>query len=209
MGVVADVRVNGVREAAPPMFFTPLAQWDDRGPQFLAIRFEGREADVRSGLQAALARTEPGLVLTSWKTLENRMTDDLSRDVATSRLAAIFGGCAVLLAGAGIAGSLGYLVVLRQRELALRMAMGASPNRMLRSVVADSLRLSAFGGGLGMAAAWLLPLLAPVKAVLHSQLGLGPALIAAAVALATATVAGLIPARRAARTDPMLMLKSE
>ena len=191
------------------MFYMPLAQWNDNGPQFLAIRFEGLEAALRPSLQAALARTEPGLVLTNWKTLEDRMTDDLSRDVATSRLAAIFGGCAVLLAGAGIAGSLGYLVVLRQRELALRMALGVSPNGMLRSVLADSLRLSLLGGGLGIAAAWLLPLLTPVKAILHSQLGIGPALLAVSVGLATATVAGLIPARRAARINPMLLLKSE
>ena len=209
VGVVADVRANGVRESVPPMFYLPLAQWDDDGPQFLAVRFEGLESGVQPGLQAALVRTEPGLVMSSWKTLENRMTDDLSRDVATTRLAAIFGGCAVLLAGAGIAGSLGYLVVLRQRELALRLALGMSPRRMLRSVIADSLRLGALGGGLGVAAAWVLPLLAPVKAVLHDQPGLGPALIAAAIALATATVAGLIPARRAARIDPNLMLRSE
>jgi predicted permease len=209
VGVVADVCANGVREPAPPMFYTPLAQWSDAEPEFLAIRFEGREAAMQPSLQAALARTEPGLVLTSWKTLESRMTDDLSRDVATSRLAAIFGGCAVLLAGAAIAGSLGYLVVLRQRELALRMALGVSPNRMLRSVIADSLRLSALGGGLGIAAAWLLPLLAPVKAVLHGQPGIGPALIAVSICLATATVAGLIPARRASRIDPILLLKSE
>jgi ABC-type antimicrobial peptide transport system permease subunit len=137
------------------------------------------------------------------------MTDDLSRDFATTRLAAIFGGCAVLLAGAGVAGSLGYLVVLRQRELALRMAIGASPNRVLRSVLAESLRLSAFGGALGMAVAWLVPMLPAVKAILYGRPGIEPALGAALIALVTATVAGLIPARRAARIDPILMLKSE
>jgi predicted permease len=209
VGVVADVRVNGVREPAPPMFYTPAAQWSDAVPQYMAIRFEGPEAAVQENLRAVLARTEPGLVLAGWKTLKQRMTDDLSGDLATTRLAAIFGTCAVLLAGAGVAGSLGYLVVLRQRELALRMAIGAAPGLVFRSVLTDSLRLSALGCALGIAAVWLVPQLPAVKSILYGQPGVGPALLAAAIALATATVAGWIPARRAARIDPILLLKSE
>jgi ABC-type antimicrobial peptide transport system permease subunit len=209
VGIVADVRANGVREEPPPMFYLSVTQWADEGPHFMAIRFEGSEAAVQQNLRAALARTEPGLVLTSWKTLKQRMTDDLRGDLATTRLAEIFGACAILLAGAGVAGSLGYLVVLRQRELALRMAIGATPGRMLRSVLADSLRLSALGGAIGMVVVWLGPMLPTLKTVLHSPPSFESALTATVIALVSAMIAGWIPALRAARIDPIIMLKGE
>lgn len=209
VGVVADVRVNGVREAAPAMFYAPLRQWEASEPSFLAVRFDGPEASVQESLRAALARAEPGLVLTSWKTLHKRMDDDLSGDLATTRLASIFGACAVILAGAGVAGSLGYLVVLRQRELALRMAIGAEPRTVFRSVLADSLKLGLLGGLLGVGLISLLPLIPAVKTILTTPPGIIPALVAALVVLLAALVAGAIPARRAARIDPIQMLKAE
>ncbi|HEY5551511.1 MAG TPA: FtsX-like permease family protein, partial [Opitutaceae bacterium] len=209
VGVVADARGNGIRERAPAMFYTPAAQSGPESLHFLAVRFNGPGAALQSSLRAALGKTEPGIVFSSWKTLGKRLVDDLRSDAATSKLAVIFGGCAVLLAGAGIAGSLGYLVVLRQRDLALRMAVGATPASILRDVLVDALRLGAIGGGIGLMAVWLLPFLPVVEAVLHGRPGLFPALVAALVALGTALVAGWIPARRAARIDPLVMLKAE
>ncbi len=209
VGVVADVRANGILDPAPPMFYTPLAQWPDQEPQFLAVRFQGPEPAMQRGLRAALARAEPGLVLTSWNSLKNRMTDDLRAPLVTTRLAGLFGGCALLLAGSGIVGSLGYLIVLRQRELALRLAIGASPRMLLRSVLGDSLRLGAYGCAIGMAAVWLVPMLPAVQAVLYGRPGFVPAIVATLVALVISLVAGWIPARRAARIDPNLMLKAE
>jgi ABC-type lipoprotein release transport system permease subunit len=203
------VHVNQVRGAAPPLYFTPITQSGDTLPQFLAVRFTGPEAAVVGGLRDALTRTEPRLDFTGWKTLERRMNENLRGDVVSTQLAAIFGGCAVLLAGAGVAGSLGYLVVLRQRELALRIAIGAIPARLFRDVLVDALRLGTIGGSFGVAAAWLVPKIPAVKAALLAEPGLVPALAAAGIALATAMVAGSIPARRAARTDPMTVLKLE
>ncbi|HEY4988215.1 MAG TPA: FtsX-like permease family protein, partial [Opitutaceae bacterium] len=209
VGVVADVHLNGVRETAPPMFYMPMAQDADEGPHFLAIRFSGPPAAIQETLRKTLAEAAPALVLTDWMTLSGRMADDLRGDLATTRLASIFGGCAVLLAGIGIAASLGYLVVIRQRELALRMAIGASPGRLLRGVLRDSLQLSALGSAVGVLAIWLLPQVPAIGAVLNSRPGVASALGAALIALATAVVAGYIPARRAARIDPIQMLKSE
>lgn len=209
VGVVSDVRVNGMRKLAPPMFYTPAIQWVAEIPEFMAIRFDGPEATVQESLRSALARAEPGLVLVSWKTLKQRIDDDLSGDLATTRLAAIFGACAVLLAGAGVAGSLGYLVILRQRELALRMAIGAAPGQIFRRVLGDAFCLGALGSAVGVTLVCLLPLLPIVKGVLSAESGIGPALAAAAIALLAALVAGSIPARRAARIDPIQMLKMD
>jgi predicted permease len=209
VGVVADVHINGVREAPPPMFYMPIAQDTGNAPHFLAIRFVGPAAALQESIKVTLARSDPGLVLNSWMTLNDRMAEDTRGDLATTRLASVFGACAVLLAGIGIAGSLGYLVVLRQRELALRMAIGASPGQLLRSVLADSLFLSSLGCAIGIAAIWLLPMMPAIGAVLNSRPGVGSAVIAAVIALATAVLAGYIPARRAARIDPIQMLRAE
>ena len=209
VGVVADVHMNGVRDPAPPMFYLALGQGLDASAHFMAVRFEGAEAAVVPALRTALARGEPGLVFGNWRTFEQRMTDNLSGDFATAHLAAVFGACAILLAGAGVAASLGYLVVLRRRELALRMAIGASPARVLRSILGDSLHTCAWGGAVGLAAVWLVPMLPVVGSALHGRPGMLPALAAAAIALATAVVAAWFPARRAARIDPVLMLKLE
>ena len=209
VGIVPDVPVNGLRARAPAMCYFPLSQTGDPSAHFMAVRFDGSESMIQPGLRAALARDEPGLVLGSWKTFQERMTDDLSGDLATTHLAAVFGGCAVLLTGAGVAASLGYLVVLRQRELALRMAIGASPSRMLRSVLWDSLRTSLWGGSLGLAAVWLVPTLPAISTIIHGRPGALPAIVATVVALAAAIVAAWFPARRAACIDPVQMLKSD
>jgi predicted permease len=209
VGVIGDGHINGVRERVPPMFYLSAAQWDGATLSFLAVRFTGPEAAVQANLRAALARAEPGLVFASWKTLERRIADDVSGDLATTKLAGIFSACAIVLAGAGVAGSLGYLVVLRQRELALRMAIGAASGQVLRSVLLDALRLGALGGAIGLALVWLIPKVPAVRALLHEPPGLVPACVAVAIALATALVAGWIPARRAAQIDPLLLLKSE
>ena len=208
VGVVPDVHMNGVRRPAPPMFYLALGQAEPTA-HFMAVRFEGTEAAVLPALRAALTRGEPGLVFGHWETFAQRIADDLSGDFATTHLAEIFGACAVLLAGAGVAASLGYLVVLRQRELALRMAIGAAPARVLRSILGDALRTCAWGGALGLAAVWLAPQLPVVGSVLHGRPGVLPALVAAGVALAAAVIAAWLPARRAARIDPVLMLKLE
>ncbi len=209
VGVVADVRVNGVRQAIPPMFYTASAQTETHGVHFIAVRFEGPAAPVQAALRAELARTEPALVFSPWKTMESRMADDLGSEVATTRLATIFGCCAMLLAAAGIAGSLGYLVVLRQRDLALRMAVGADPRDLVRGVLADALRLSLAGAVVGIATVWAAPMLPLIESMLHGRLGWQPAVGAIVVAGIAAALASIGPARRASRIDPMLVLKAE
>jgi predicted permease len=209
VGVVADVRVNGVRARMPPMFFTPTAQSETHGVGFIAVRFEGPAAPIQTALSSELARIEPALVFSPWKTMDARMAEDLSGDIATTRLAAIFGVCAMVLAGAGIAGSLGYLVVLRQRDLALRMAIGANPGDLVRGVLADALKVSLAGAAIGIVVVCGVPMIPVVQTMLHGRPGWQPVGGAVLVAGIAAAVASIGPARRAARIDPMLVLKAE
>lgn len=209
VGVVADVHANGVRERAPALLYTSALQANGELMQFLAVRFDGAEAPVLRALRSAFARTEPGVVFTGWATLHERMTGDLGQQMATMRLTFVFGGCALLLAAVGVAGSLGYLVTLRQRELALRMAVGADPARLLAGVMKDALRLCAFGSLAGILVVSVLPLVPAAKALLVGGVSVGPAILAAAAALVAAALGGFVPARRAARIDPLVTLRAE
>jgi len=209
VGVVANNRPNGVREQSAEIFYVPVKQWKHEYPRFLAIRFSGAESPVRAGVSVALTRVEPGLVFSGWKTLDDRVKDDLGRVYATTQLAGIFGGCALVLAGTGIAGALSYLVVLRQKDLALRMAVGSEPDHVLRLVLGDALHLGLVGSALGGAAVVLLPLIPFFESVFSGRPGLIPAVLAAGTAVLTALIAGYIPARRAARVDPLVLLKSD
>ncbi|HEY3755660.1 MAG TPA: ABC transporter permease [Opitutaceae bacterium] len=209
VGVVSDMRSNGVREKAPEMYYVPLAQSDDGVPQFLAVRFEGPIAAVAKEVRDTVAPAQPGLLFVRWMTLRERMESDVGGDVATARLTFVFGGGALLLAGIGVAAALGYLVILRQRELALRIALGAMPRRLLKGVLADALKLSALGSVIGIGMIVAVSFLPILRAWVTPSAVVAPALCAALVSMAAALAAAWMPARRAARVDPYLLLKTE
>jgi ABC-type antimicrobial peptide transport system permease subunit len=121
----------------------------------------------------------------------------------------VFGGFALLLAAIGLYGLIAYSVSQRQAEFGVRMALGAGPGRLVRSVVGNGLRLAGIGIALGLivavaAARVLASLLFGVGAADPVTLG-GASL----VFLLTAGLAALVPARRASRTDPLRALRSE
>jgi predicted permease len=208
VGVVADAQVNGVREAAPAMFYDPLPQWR-RPASCLVIRVEGDAAALRDGLKRRLAEVEPGLMLINWVTLEERAERWVRNDRAAVRLTASFGGLATVLAVIGVLGALGYLVASRSREIAVRIAIGASPGRVGLTIVREGILLGALGAGLGLGLALLMP------RVLGAWMMTG--LKNDALALTVAVVVGVLaalagaawPARRATKIDPLTLLKSE
>lgn len=209
VGVVADAKLNAIREEAPAVFYRAAAQVPDAPIGFVAVRVEGPVAPVQRAIESALGRAEPAVVFTLWRTLDERVLNDLGPARAASKVAGTFAGVALLLAAAGVAASLGYLVTLRQRELALRIAIGADPGRIRWAVLVDAIKLGAIGAGIGLLAAWLLPLIPAVGALLPARLNLGVALVAAATAILATVVAGWSPARRASRADLLVLLKSE
>lgn len=209
VGVVADAKLNGIRARPPAVFYVAEAQ-DGRGRLgFIALRIQGSVAAVQKHAQAVLARSEPGLVFQNWRTLGQRVVDDLGPSRAATKIATTFATVAILLAAAGVAASLGYLVTLRQRELALRIAIGADPWMIRRDVLVDAARLGATGAAFGLTLVFLLPLIPAVASLLPARPDLLVGAIAAAVGVAAAVAAGWSPARRASRADLLLLLKLE
>jgi hypothetical protein len=208
VGVVADARVNGVRAEPPAMFFVPMTQFNT-GLRFVAVRASGPIASVQSALNAAVASAEPRLKDLRWKTLQQAADEGVRSDRMTLRLATLIAVLAMVLAGTGIGASLSYVVLTRRKELAVRIAIGASPASLVRGVVREAAKLGLIGGVLGLIGVWGIPKIPWVAALLRETPGAITHLIAIVVVLLLSCIAAVIPAIRAARTDPLLSLKAE
>lgn len=208
VGIVADARVNSVRGAAPAMFYLPHRQWQAE-PGCIVIRVEGDAAPVRATLQTAIAAAEPALMFTRWATLEERAERWLRNDFGAMRLTAGFGLLATVLASIGLFGALGYLVASRSPEIAVRLAIGADPQRVWRDVLRDAARLGAFGVVLGTVLAYLVPRLFGAWMISGLRPDGVAVSLAALVGFSAALIGGLLPARRASRVDPNTLLRAE
>jgi ABC-type antimicrobial peptide transport system permease subunit len=135
--------------------------------------------------------------------------DSLTRQRFNAELLTIFAASALLLACVGIFGVMWSTVRRRRAEIGVRMALGAGPARVVREIVADGLRLIALGIGIGLAAAFGLTRL--MASLLFGVAPTDPAtFVGVALLLAAAAVlACWIPARRASRVDPMVVLRAE
>jgi ABC-type antimicrobial peptide transport system permease subunit len=170
---------------------------------------EGDAAAVREQVRKAVSAAEPTLMFSSWLTIEERVQRWMRNDLAAVRLTAGFGILATLLAVIGVLGTLGYLVASRSREIAVRLAIGAEPGRVWRDLVRDALRLGVAGAALGLVLS--VALLSALGSKMMAGLSIDWLALAAAVVagVLAAVVGGLLPARRAAKVDPLALLKSE
>jgi putative ABC transport system permease protein len=211
VGVVGDARVNTLREEPVPMAFYPLAQSSER--QFataMDLRVNGDAAAVGETVRRVLAEMEPRLLANSRPTtIADQLDQGLVRDRLVAYLAGAFGILALVLACVGLYGVLSYAVAMRTSEMGVRMAVGATPGDLLRLVVARAMRLTAVGIVLGAAVAvgaarfiqTLLFGITPTDATTYA--------IVIAVLMIVALAASFVPARRAARVDPMAALRAE
>jgi putative ABC transport system permease protein len=208
VGVVANVKNQSlVREAEPAIFFT-FRQFSFRG-LFFVVRGDRDPARLLSGVRASVRQLDPNLPLASARTLDRVIGDATDRPRALMLLMGVFAAAALLLAALGIYSVLSYGVNQRRQELSVRMALGAQPRDVLWLVVRQGGTLAGIGGLLGAAGA--LALGRTLSSLLYG-VSAGDATafsIAIALALGTALVACLLPARRAARLDPLKGLRTD
>ena len=208
VGVVGSVRDSGLDQAAYPTVYYLYRQY----PLFtmsIAVRSGLPAGAVAKLARSAVAALDPQVPLYDVQPLEERM----SRSLATRRLAmavlAGFAALSLLLAVLGVYGVIGYGVSQRTREIGIRMALGARPGDVERMVLADGLLLS----GLGAAAGTLvfLGLGRVLEALLYGVGPRNPAVLAGGVALlgAVAALASYGPAQRAARVEPVVVLRGD
>jgi putative ABC transport system permease protein len=175
----------------------------------LMARHAGDPQTVAAGLKQAVYAVDKELGIAGLTTFDAVLADSLAERRVLMLLLSVFAGLALLLAAIGIYGVIAYSVSQRTREIGLRMALGARPRDALRLVIGEGMALTGAGIALGLAAAlaltrWMKSLLFSVEPTDPTTFA-GVALLLALVAL----MACVIPARRAARVDPMKALRQE
>jgi predicted permease len=206
IGVAADAHYRMVREEARPSFYAPLAQWPSASG-VLHARFQGPPAGRIEELRRVVGSVNPAVPVVRAGTLREQM----ERNIADERLAGTIGltlaGATLVLAAVGLYAIMAFLVGRRTREIGVRVALGAHRADVRRLVLRDAGRLALLGiaGGLALAV-WLAQML---RNLLYGVDPLdGVSLAAAAVILGGAAVlASWVPARRAARVDPLAALR--
>jgi len=208
VGVVSDVRQSGSAGDVLPEVYSP--DLDDAGEALsFVLRVTGDPADLISAVHGVVAAVNPNQPLHNVMTMEQRLADTTTSPRLSASLLGGFAAVALLLAVVGIYGVMSYAVMQRRREIGVRMALGAQQNDVLVLVIRGGLRLTLLGVAIGLVGAFALTrylsnLLFSVKAT-DPVTFLGVAVALMGVAL----LACWLPARRAARVDPMVALRNE
>ena len=209
VGVVPNIRHYDVRTPSRIQVYVSLQQTLERwGTSLsLAVRTTSSAPGFAPQLRAAVRAVSPDIALTDVRTLQDYMATDLGRDRALGGLLVGFGGLAAGLAAIGVFGVMSLLVTTQTREMGVRLALGARPGALLGTILSRTLMLAGLGILPGVAAAAVLSRL--LGAFLFEVAPLQPGVYGAAAALllAVAFLAALLPAVRAARVDPMTSLR--
>ncbi len=207
VGVVEDVRYYGVSDSLKPIVYVPLGQ-EPIGSAVVLLRGAAAPASLLEAARRELAALEPGIAMARARTMAQVRSDSIAQPRFTALLLGVFAASAVLLAAVGLSGLLSYTVAQRERELSVRLALGASRGGVLRLVVAQAMALAGTGVMLGLVGAAALTRV--LRALLYGVRPGDPLAFAvvSVLLLAVALVASWLPARRAARADPVQALRA-
>ncbi|CAN5874910.1 hypothetical protein BH24ACI5_BH24ACI5_27060 [soil metagenome] len=186
-------------------YYFPMTQEAMR-TMTLAVRTAGDPLVVTGALRQALTTIDPELPLYRVRTMEDRIGESLADRRTPMMLAVMFAGTALFLAAMGLYGVLAYQVAQRRKEIAIRIALGSEPGGIFALVLREGVGLMAAGLVLGLAGAFAIR--GAIESQLYGVSGMDPAVLTgvAAVLAVVAVIACAVPARRAARIDPMVAL---
>ena len=208
IGVTGEVKHYGLERPMRPGLYFPTQMLPDRtGTMAVIIRTTGDPEAFTHTAKSIIQQLDPTLPLYRIRTMEQALAESMRTRALYSWMLAVFAGLALVLALGGTYGVTSYLVTQRTREIGIRMAMGAGSTDIVRSVLRGSLTAILVGLVLGLAA--VVGLARQLGDMLFGVPPHDPFIHAtAAIALVLAAVlANWLPARRAARTDPMVSLK--
>jgi putative ABC transport system permease protein len=208
VGVVGNVRLGGPESPVRPEAYLAAAQGRFLGGT-LAVRTSGEPLAVADAVRGAILASFGELSEPAAVTMASLLGERIAQRRFNMLIVGLFGGLALAIASAGLYGVMAYLVSQRTKEIGVRLALGAAPGRVMTSVIGRGVVHTAAGLGIGIAAAW--PLASLVEAFLFEVRPHDPMVYGAAAALLAASgiIAAYVPARRAARVDPVIALRVE
>jgi len=217
VGVVGDVRDNGLNSNPEPIMYIPVSQVPDGVtalnnriiPLTFLVRTRVAPFSLSQQVQDELRQASGGLPVAHVRSMQQVRAESTSQSDFNMTLLAVFAGIALLLAAVGIYGLMAYSVQQRVQETGIRMALGASPADVRRMVVFQGMRLALVGVVLGVGSAFALSRI--LGSFLFGVKPWDPAsfVLMAALLSAIALLATYFPALRASRTDPMIALRYE
>ncbi|REJ79732.1 MAG: multidrug ABC transporter substrate-binding protein [Acidobacteria bacterium] len=209
VGVVQNAKYSGVQEEVPPLFYLPYKQNDDLGFNNFYVRASGDPETLLASIREKVRALDPALPIERLRTMELQVRESLFLERLMTTMSAAFAALATLLAAIGLYGVLAYAITQRNQEIGLRMALGADGQRVRRLVFKELAWMAVPGALIGLLAALGLGRVA--SSLLYDMQGHDPSVFALALLLLLTVTfgAGLAPALRASRIDPMRVLREE
>jgi predicted permease len=207
VGVVADARTNGLKEVADMVY---LPYWSN--PPWtvsLLVRSSQPSDAIIPEMRQTLWKIDPQVAIPILKSLDDQVSDSVAADRFQTLLLTSFGAAALFLSLLGVYGVLAYSVSLRQQEFGIRIALGSDKSRLTALVLRQAAKPVVVGAGAGILLAFVVTRW--IRSLLYQTQTADPIAIAGSLALllAVAALAAIVPARRAARTDPMEVLRNQ
>ena len=208
IGIVGNVKGWPLEAADDPEIYEDFLQ-RPAAEMSLMVRTKGNPDALAPGLREAVWGMDKDQPIASVMSLEERIGNQIAGDRLFVQMLGIFAALALTLSGVGLYGLVAYTVGLRTQEIGIRMALGANRKKILRQVVGEGMKLAVTGAAIGMALA--VPLPKVLEALLQNfrVSGTWIYLLIPAVISGVALLASYVPARRAARVDPMVALRYE
>jgi predicted permease len=207
IGVVADTRINGLKDTAA-MVYVPYWSFTPWTLSFLVRSSQPSDAMIPE-MRRAIWQIDPLVAIPTLKSMDDQVSDSVATDRFQTIVLSAFGAAALLLALLGVYGVLAYSVTLRQQEFGIRIALGSGKSALIGLVLRQAAQPVLLGTGVGLTIALIA--LRWMRSLLYQTPVMDPLAVGGSVLLlvVAAGIAAIVPARRAASTDPMRALRTE
>jgi predicted permease len=208
VGVAEDAKINHIHEDPEPYMYLPFAQWPG-GDVTVIVETARDPKEITPILRNEILNLGPVMIISGVRTMHSLMQEAFWEDQIGAGFGAALSGLGMFLAALGLYGVIAYVVSRRQREIGIRMAMGAERGAVMRMVLGQGLRTAAIGTALG-----LIVSLGTMRLLSSMLYGVKPTdalslFGSATIVILVAIAAAYFPARRAAKVDPMVALRYE